>query len=131
MFFPEKIKSILPSYKVLEIGPGSQPHPRANVFLEKNFSQEEAIIQSGYVNPVHITDKPVFYYDGGKFPFKDNEFDYVICSHVLEHIPVQDLPLFLSEIQRVSSRGYLEFPTVFYELINYQVVLIWLMNYRN
>ena len=43
-------------------------------------------------------------------PFRDNEFDFVVASHVLEH--VQDPVLFLSEIQRVSSiGGYIEVPT--------------------
>jgi acetyltransferase-like isoleucine patch superfamily enzyme len=71
------------------------------------------------------------HYDGGKFPFKDKAFDYVICSHVLEHIPPEELDSFLNEIQRISPRGYIEFPNIFYELINFQDVHKWFMNYRN
>jgi len=56
------------------------------------------------------------YYDGLKFPFKDKEFDYVICSHVLEH--VNNLPFFLKELQRISSKGYLEFPTIYYDYLH-------------
>ena len=45
-----------------------------------------------------------------KLPFKDKEFDFVIASHVLEH--VEDPPFFLNEIQRISSKGgYIEVPT--------------------
>ena len=132
MFYPDNIRSIQLNDCVLEIGPGSAPHPRADVFLDKYFKDEQvALAQSGFSQRKNVDNKPFIYYDGEMFPFRDNAFDYIICSHVLEHIPVQDLHLFMSEIQRVASRDYLEFPSVFYELINYQDVHIWLMNYRN
>ena len=83
MFFPDRIKNILPTYRVLEIGPGANPHPRADVFLEKEFTQEEAYIQSGFEKP-KISNKPIHYYKQLPIPFKDKEFDYVICSHVIE-----------------------------------------------
>ena len=44
-----------------------------------------------------------------KLPFKDKEFDYVICAHVIEH--VNDPISFKSEIQRVGKAGYIELPT--------------------
>lgn len=116
MYFPEKILSIKPEFRVLEIGPGATPHPRSDVFLEKIYdSEEELVLQSGNVG-VLKTEKPVVTYSGGKFPFKDREFDYVICSHVLEH--VDDVPFFLSEICRVASKGYIEFPTIYYDYFN-------------
>jgi acetyltransferase-like isoleucine patch superfamily enzyme/ubiquinone/menaquinone biosynthesis C-methylase UbiE len=131
MFFSELIKSIRPSDIVLEIGPGSSPHPRSNIFLEKRFLDvETAYAQRGYADS-KADETKIVYYDGGKFPFKDKEFDYVICSHVIEHIPKNEISLFISELQRVAYRGYLEFPNVFYELINYQEPHIWLMNYRD
>lgn len=115
MFFPERIKSIRPSDKVLEIGPGATPYFRSDVFLELLYENDnERIAQSGHVGILE-TEKDIVYYDGGRFPFKDNEFDYVICSHVLEHVPNADV--FLSEIQRVAKKGYLEFPTIYYDYI--------------
>ncbi len=48
-------------------------------------------------------------------PFKDKEFDYVICSHVLEH--VDDVGAFVNELMRVAGKGYIEFPTVCYEYL--------------
>ena len=102
MFFPDKITKITRNSKVLEVGPGGSPHPLASVFLEKSFEdKDEAHAQRGYAKEVRIGQK-TFYYDGGIFPFDDKEFDYVICSHVLEHVPVGELPLFISELQRVS-----------------------------
>jgi hypothetical protein len=71
----------------------------------------------------------VVYFDGGSFPFREKEFDYVICSHVLEH--VDDIPLFVRELTRVASRGYLEFPTIYYEYLysfNHHLNLLY---YRN
>ena len=44
-----------------------------------------------------------------KLPFKNKEFDYVILSHVLEHVP--NLLEFTSELQRISKAGYIELPT--------------------
>ncbi len=44
-----------------------------------------------------------------KLPFKDKEFDYVILSHVLEHVP--NLLEFVSEVERISKSGYIELPT--------------------
>ena len=44
-----------------------------------------------------------------KLPFKDKEFDYVICAHVIEHVPY---PMkFKSEIERIGKCGYIELPT--------------------
>lgn len=115
MFFPERIVGINPSDKVLEVGPGGTPHPRSDVFLEKVYASEEAWASQRGHAPKLTTDKRVVYYDGGRFPFEDNEFDYVICSHVIEH--VEDVEVFLSELFRVAPRGYLEYPTVCYDYL--------------
>lgn len=115
MFFPERIVNIRPADRVLEIGPGGTPYPRSDVLLEKVFDDPgEAEGQRGYAPPLRDTSK-VVYYEGGAFPFKDKEFDYIICSHVLEH--VEDVDFFLSEITRVASKGYLEFPTIYYDYL--------------
>jgi len=44
-----------------------------------------------------------------RLPFKDKEFDFVIASHVIEH--VEDFKFFISELERISSKGYIELPT--------------------
>ena len=57
----------------------------------------------------HYKDRNFVKISGKELPFKDKEFDFVITSHVLEH--VEDPELFLKEIQRVSKSGYIEVPT--------------------
>ncbi len=82
-------------------------------------SDEERSAHFGHEEKL-VTDKKIVYYSGTAFPFKDNEFDYVICSHVLEH--VDDVPAFISEIFRVSGKGYFEYPLIYYEyLYNFNV----------
>ena len=46
---------------------------------------------------------------GKKLPFQDKEFDYIILSHVMEH--VENIEDFKKEIERVGKSGYIELPT--------------------
>jgi SAM-dependent methyltransferase len=118
MFFPEKIKNIKVNSKVLEVGPGGTPHPRSDMFLDLDPILFENEVIAGFQRgnaPILKTDKPIVYYDGRKMPFKKDEFDYVICSHVLEH--VEDPASFISELYRIGKSGYIEFPTIFYDYL--------------
>jgi len=130
MFFQHRILSIKPGDKVLEIGPGATPHPRADTFLEyRFFDEKEAVEQRGDIqSSPDFQGRPVVYYSGEKFPFHNGEFDYVIASHVLEHVPNPEV--FMSEIYRVGrGRGYLEFPLPPYDyLFNFDVhtQFVWL-----
>lgn len=53
--------------------------------------------------------------DGEHLPFKNKEFDYVICNQVLEH--VDNPQLFIQEICRVGKRGYIETPSLIGEFL--------------
>ncbi len=130
MFFPERIKSIGKSDKVLEIGPGSSPFSRSDVLLDKKFNGKEALEQRG-LQPKIEYDKPIYYYDGSTFPFEDDEFDYVICSQVLEHVPVNEFDNFIKEVERVAGRGYIEVPRLFYEYLFNFYAHKWLINFKD
>jgi SAM-dependent methyltransferase len=57
----------------------------------------------------HYQDKKFIRLTEKKLPFKDNEFDFVVASHVMEH--VEDINFFIKELERVSKKGYIELPT--------------------
>ena len=86
------------TWKVLDIGCGYTPHKNANVICDiqdlSNFYKDKEFIKL----------------DNKTLPFKDKEFDFVIASHVIEH--VEDVEYFIKELERVSSKGYIELPTI-------------------
>lgn len=89
---------------VLEVGSGDKPYPRSDVLLDKvpeDSSEREA-------GKDLVVDRPLVIGDVQNLPFADKTFDYVIASHVLEH--VHDPAKFLNELSRVGKRGYIETP---------------------
>jgi hypothetical protein len=111
---------IKPTDLVLDVGSGSNPHPAADVLLEK------------YVDVTHrydplVADRATVLADACKMPFKDKAFDFVIAFHVLEHM--REPGQFLSELQRVGKAGYIETPNALFErLIPYNVHLLEIMD---
>lgn len=71
-------------------------------------------------------DRPTVIADAQDLPFKDNEFDYVICCHILEHVENPDL--FFSEITRVARRGYIETPSEINERLAPKPYHLWFAN---
>ncbi len=86
------------TWKVLDIGCGYSAHKNASVICDiqdlSNFYDNKNFIRL----------------ENNILPFKDKEFDFVIASHVIEH--VKDVKTFLSELERVSNKGYIELPTI-------------------
>ena len=84
-------------WNILDVGCGYTAHENANTVCDtqdlSNFYKEKNFIKLNSKN----------------LPFKDKEFDFVIASHVMEH--VENLQFFISELERVSKRGYIEVPT--------------------
>ncbi len=86
------------SWNILDIGCGYTAHESASVICDvqdlSNFYKDKKFIR--------LNEKTL--------PFKDKEFDFVIASHVLEH--VEDIDFFIKELERVSTKGYIELPTI-------------------
>ncbi len=84
-------------WKILDIGCGYRANKYASVIADV---KDLADFYKG---------KKFIKINGKKLPFNDNEFDFVIASHVIEH--VEDFEFFLKELERVSKKGYIELPT--------------------
>ena len=90
--------------KVLDVGAGYNPFPRANVLADivephgKRPDQEFVKCEVG----------------AERLPFADKSFDFVICRHMLEDMA--DPFSAMHEIERVGKSGYIETPSPIAEL---------------
>lgn len=101
-------------WQVLDLGSGHNPHPRADVLVDKFYLENAERSGQPVDIPEHI---PFVIADAVALPFKDYSFDFVICSHVAEHI--EDIDAFCNELNRVATRGYLETPSKFAETLRH------------
>ena len=95
--FVEEYLSQKKNWRILDIGCGytankysthvADTQDFSNLYKDKKFT--------------HIKEK--------KLPFADKEFNFIIASHVLEH--VKDIEYFIKELERVANSGYIEVPT--------------------
>ncbi len=84
-------------WKVLDIGCGYTANENATTLCDVIDLQEQ------------YPDKKFVKLESKNLPFSDKEFDFVIASHVLEH--VENPEFFINELQRISNKGYIEVPT--------------------
>lgn len=106
-FHDFKIKS---GETVLDVGCGANPFPYAtmlvDLYTEKTQHRTEELRTDG---------KPFLRADINKLPFQDKSYDFVYCSHVLEHV---DNPLrACEELSRVGKRGYVETPSLMTDVL--------------
>jgi SAM-dependent methyltransferase len=96
--FIQKTLSLNPEWNILDIGCGHGANKYATTVCDiQDLSK-------------HYPEKIFTRLVEKKLPFKDGEFDFVIASHVMEH--VDDIEFFISELERVSKQGYIELPTM-------------------
>ncbi len=92
---------------VLDVGSGGTPFPRSDVLLDRITGAEHRCGAS------MVIDRPAVYGDAQKMPFKDKSFDFVVASHILEHMSEPEK--FIKELQRVAKAGYIEVPNAIFE----------------
>lgn len=90
--------------KVLDIGSGGYPFPLATHLadLYEGSTTHRA-------EELKRDNRPLTCCSVEQTPFQDKEFDFVYCSHVLEH--VSDPAKACREIMRIGKRGYIETPS--------------------
>lgn len=98
---------ILPGDKVLDVGSGHIPFPLATHLSDVTL-KDHAFGRAGAPFK-HVDGKPAYEFGVEDIPFADKEFDFVYCSHVLEH--ASDPGKACRELMRVARRGYIETPT--------------------
>ncbi|MGB2763662.1 MAG: class I SAM-dependent methyltransferase [Candidatus Aminicenantaceae bacterium] len=92
---------------VLELGSGGSPMVRSNVLVDKYIHDDSE-------RELNITkDRPLICADIVDLPFKENIFDFVYASHVLEHL--DEVENSLNEITRVGKRGLIIVPGEIFE----------------
>ena len=106
----KKLTSVPRHSLVLDIGGGSAPFTLADVVCEK-FIGDDREREGAF-----IYDRPLVIGDIEALPFQDQSFDYVVCSHILEHTTEPDVAI--AELMRVGKSGYIEVPSEFFEHIH-------------
>jgi SAM-dependent methyltransferase len=89
--------------RILDVGCGQKPY-------EKLFKCDQYIGLELDSEDNRKNSKADLFYDGGIFPFNNNEFDSIVVNQVFEHVFHPDL--FLSEVRRVSKKGGMLLMTV-------------------
>lgn len=111
-------------WRVLDVGSGQNPHPRANVLLEKFLDDHRH--RSGAI--VDKRDPRLVIGDATAMPFGDKEVDYVIASHIAEH--VDDPAALCRELIRVAHAGYVETPGWLADMLLREEFHVWRVRRR-
>jgi SAM-dependent methyltransferase len=116
---------VAPTDLVLDVGSGQNPSMRANVLCDRFLFDNSERACGG--RP--ISDRPLVVADAERLPFRDRAFDFVVCSHLLEH--VRHPEKLAAELQRVAARGYIETPSRVHERLYGNPFHKWFVSRRN
>jgi SAM-dependent methyltransferase len=106
------LQRIGPGDRVLDVGGWAQPFNRADAVLDLFPYETRGAYGSIGGGSEHFDKSSWYVHDintRAPFPFADDEFDFVICSHTLEDI--RDPIGVAREIERVGRSGYIETPS--------------------
>ncbi|MCK4259896.1 MAG: class I SAM-dependent methyltransferase [Halanaerobiales bacterium] len=107
--------------KIVDLGSGQNPHPEAGIIVDKHLDN----VSRG--KNIKLPDDAEFVNaDIANLPFKDKQFDFSYCTHVLEHI--NDPIKCCKEIIRVSKAGYIETPRHLWEVLFGRKYHLWFVD---
>lgn len=127
-FFERKvfIKNVKRDDLVMDVGSGDKPFWRADVIVDKYLDDDQQR-HSGAM--VYDRRKLFVKADVEDLPFKDKVFDFVFCSHLLEHVENPDKAI--KELTRVAKRGYIEVPNGIVDLLRPFPPHLWFCDYKD
>jgi hypothetical protein len=111
------LNGLEPKDLVLDICGWDKPFNRANYILDIHQFETRGFHGHQGGNKEFFNKKTWIIHDVNskkRLPFKDNEFDFIICSQILEDI--RDPIWLCSEINRIGKAGYIEVPSMKVEL---------------
>jgi len=95
----------------LDVGCGNRPFALATHLADASLNDNS----HRFGLPIPADGRPVVECSVESMPFENKEFDFVFCSHVLEH--VEDPVRACRELMRVGRRGYIECPRSWTEYV--------------
>lgn len=106
-----------PNFKTtfLDIGVNDTEYSPFDNYFEKHYSYQHNITALSIIPldnfPKKYPHVKTIVYDGGVFPFDDNEFSVVISNAVIEHVGIKKEQIdFINEITRVGKQFYFTTP---------------------
>ena len=115
---------ISPEMSVLDVGSGAFPNQRATICVDRDLYDNRHRAGAGLVR-----DRPLVCADVTALPFRDGAFDYVIASHLAEH--VDDPDGFCRELSRVAAAGYIETPSPIADVLLHEDYHLWRVSSRD
>jgi hypothetical protein len=92
--------------RVLDVGSGPFPNMLADVLCERHLERPGRSA---------VRNRPLVVGDAHALPFRSGAFDFVIASHLAEHLA--DPVVFCAELNRVAGSGYVETPSAVFEAL--------------
>lgn len=108
---------------VLEIGSGERPFIRADILVDKFIKDDTE--REGKL----MKDRPLVCSDIENLPFKDKSFDYIYCSHIVEHMKTPEKGF--EEMMRVGKKGFIVTPSPLFEKLQGWSVHRWFVGIEN
>ena len=109
---------VSPDMLVLDLGSGAFPNQRADLLCDR-----ELLDNRHRAGLKVVIDRPMVVADATQLPFRDGAVDFMIVSHLAEHI--EDPGAFCIELSRVASAGYIETPSPIADLLLHEDYHLW------